>query len=371
MFALAGMRLRPVLPPAERPVARAQVSKKQPCIVTFCRGIDTLLGGGMPTGEVTEVVGVPGVGKTQLCTQLAVDASLPKAFGGVDGQTLYIDTEGSFTPDRCAQMADALSAHVRGMAARQSSATAAAAAAAFTTEFQMARIHVVRCTSLAEQMATILGVQGVVKAVEAGPGGGDAAASAPAGSGADAGAAAAAAAAAAPVRLVIVDSIAFHYRGDASSADAGQRSRQLAAQAQALHSLAATRGIAVVVVNHVTTKLGGRGDAWGSGNGGGIGAGAASEAAEAAGLLGDGSAAASAAAAAAMAGSGDSLGAGSQLAPALGDSWAHACTNRLFLYWFGKVRVARLAKSPSRPLGAAAFAVTSEGVRRPPAEGSA
>ncbi|KAA0171490.1 hypothetical protein FNF28_00702 [Cafeteria roenbergensis] len=236
-----------------------EVSKKQPCIVTFCRGIDTLLGGGMPTGEVTEVVGVPGVGKTQLCTQLAVDASLPKAFGGVDGQTLYIDTEGSFTPDR----------------------------------------------------------------------------------------------------------------GDASSADAGQRSRQLAAQAQALHSLAATRGIAVVVVNHVTTKLGGRGDAWGSGNGGGIGAGAASEAAEAAGLLGDGSAAASAAAAAAMAGSGDSLGAGSQLAPALGDSWAHACTNRLFLYWFGKVRVARLAKSPSRPLGAAAFAVTSEGVRRPPAEGSA
>ena len=320
---------------------------------------------------MTEVVGVPGVGKTQLCTQLAVDASLPKAFGGVDGQTLYIDTEGSFTPDRCAQMADALSAHVRGMAARQSSATAAAAAAAFTTEFQMARIHVVRCTSLAEQMATILGVQGVVKAVEAGPGGGDAAASAPAGSGADAGAAEAAAAAAAPVRLVIVDSIAFHYRGDASSADAGQRSRQLAAQAQALHSLAATRGIAVVVVNHVTTKLGGRGDAWGSGSGGGIGAGAASEAAEAAGLLGDGSAAASAAAAAAMAGSGDSLGAGSQLAPALGDSWAHACTNRLFLYWFGKVRVARLAKSPSRPLGAAAFAVTSEGVRRPPAEGSA
>lgn len=344
------------------------MSKKQPSVVTFCRGIDSLLGGGMPTGEVTEVVGVPGVGKTQLCTQLAVDASLPRAFGGVDGQTVYIDTEGSFTPDRCAQMAEALSAHVRGMAARQSSASASAAAAAFTADYQLDRIHVVRCTSLAEQMATILGLQGVIRVIEAGHDGDEVEAPASAGS-------AAAAGAAAPVRLVIVDSIAFHYRGDAASGDAGQRARQLAAQAQALHSLAARRGIAVVVVNHVTTKLGGRGGAWGSGggggSGGGLGAGAASEAAEAAGLFGDGSAAASAAAAAAMAGGGDSLGAGSQLAPALGDSWAHACTNRLFLYWFGKVRVARLAKSPSRPLGATAFAVTAEGVRRPPAEGSA
>lgn len=335
-----------------------QVSKKQPSVVTFCRGIDTLLGGGMPTGEVTEVVGVPGVGKTQLCTQLAVDASLPKAFGGVDGQTVYIDTEGSFTPDRCAQMAEALAAHVRGMAARQSSASVAAAAAAFTVDYQMARIHVVRCTSLAEQMATILGLPGVVRAIETDSGGGE-------GKAAAAGDSAAGVGSAARVRLVIVDSIAFHYRGDASSADAGQRARQLAAQAQALHALAATKGVAVVVVNHVTTKLGGRGDAWGSGGGG---AGAASAAAEAAGLLGDGSAASAAAAAAAMAGAGDSLGAGSQLAPALGDSWAHACTNRLFMYWFGKVRVARLAKSPSRPLGATAFAVTAEGVRRPPAE---
>lgn len=35
-------------------------------IVSFCEKLDTMLGGGMPIGHVTECSGVPGSGKTQL-----------------------------------------------------------------------------------------------------------------------------------------------------------------------------------------------------------------------------------------------------------------------------------------------------------------
>ena len=68
-------------------------------IVSFCQSIDSLLGGGFAVSEVTELVGLPGIGKTQLCIQLCVDVALPKQFGGVCGEALYIDTEGSFVPE--------------------------------------------------------------------------------------------------------------------------------------------------------------------------------------------------------------------------------------------------------------------------------
>jgi hypothetical protein len=74
-------------------------------IVSFSKSVDSMLGGGIAKGEVTEIVGLPGVGKTQLCMQLCVDARLPTAFGGVQGDAVYLDTEGSFSPERCFTMA--------------------------------------------------------------------------------------------------------------------------------------------------------------------------------------------------------------------------------------------------------------------------
>ncbi|XP_078741721.1 DNA repair protein RAD51 homolog 3-like [Lampetra fluviatilis] len=35
-------------------------------VVSFCSALDSLLGGGFPTGAVTELCGAPGVGKTQI-----------------------------------------------------------------------------------------------------------------------------------------------------------------------------------------------------------------------------------------------------------------------------------------------------------------
>ena len=34
-------------------------------IVTFCQKIDSMFGEGIPLGKITEICGVPGIGKTQ------------------------------------------------------------------------------------------------------------------------------------------------------------------------------------------------------------------------------------------------------------------------------------------------------------------
>ncbi|XP_029784606.1 DNA repair protein RAD51 homolog 3 isoform X5 [Suricata suricatta] len=56
----------------------------QSFIITFCSALDNILGGGIPLTKTTEICGVPGVGKTQLCLQLAVDVQIPECFGGVE-----------------------------------------------------------------------------------------------------------------------------------------------------------------------------------------------------------------------------------------------------------------------------------------------
>ena len=40
--------------------------QEQTAIVTFCAGIDDMLGGGVQTGKITEFCGAPGIGKTQM-----------------------------------------------------------------------------------------------------------------------------------------------------------------------------------------------------------------------------------------------------------------------------------------------------------------
>ncbi len=72
---------------------------------TGSSGLDRLLGGGLEAGYVTEVAGEFGAGKTQLCHQLAVMVQLPREKGGLSGKALYIDTEGTFRPERVLSVA--------------------------------------------------------------------------------------------------------------------------------------------------------------------------------------------------------------------------------------------------------------------------
>ena len=47
-----------------------------------------------------------------LCSmQLAVDVQIPECFGGVEGEAVYIDTEGSFLAERLADIAEVTVKH--------------------------------------------------------------------------------------------------------------------------------------------------------------------------------------------------------------------------------------------------------------------
>ncbi|MHA1995368.1 MAG: DNA repair and recombination protein RadA [Candidatus Hodarchaeales archaeon] len=77
-------------------------------VTTGSASLDDLFGGGIETGAVTELYGEYRTGKTQLAHQLCVAAQLPRELGGlrVDGpiKVIYIDTEGTFRPERILNM---------------------------------------------------------------------------------------------------------------------------------------------------------------------------------------------------------------------------------------------------------------------------
>ncbi|XP_037791736.1 DNA repair protein RAD51 homolog A-like [Penaeus monodon] len=75
-------------------------------LTTGSKELDKLLGGGIETGSITEIFGEFRTGKTQLCHTLAVTCQLPLEMGGGEGKCLYIDTEGTFRPERLLAVAD-------------------------------------------------------------------------------------------------------------------------------------------------------------------------------------------------------------------------------------------------------------------------
>ena len=76
-------------------------------ISTDTNALDMLFDGGIETQAVTEVYGESGSGKTQFCHTMCVNVQKPKDEGGLDGGVLYIDTEGTFRPERIVSIAKA------------------------------------------------------------------------------------------------------------------------------------------------------------------------------------------------------------------------------------------------------------------------
>lgn len=75
---------------------------------TGSKALDELLGGGIETQAMTEFIGEYGVGKTQISLTLCVMAQLPPERGGLNGNVAFIDTEGTFIPERIYQIANAM-----------------------------------------------------------------------------------------------------------------------------------------------------------------------------------------------------------------------------------------------------------------------
>jgi DNA repair protein RadA len=81
-------------------------------ITTGSKELDNLLGGrGLETKAITEAFGSFGSGKTQLGLSLAVNVQFPLEKGGAEGKAVYIDTEGTFRPERIRQIAESKGAN--------------------------------------------------------------------------------------------------------------------------------------------------------------------------------------------------------------------------------------------------------------------
>ena len=76
-------------------------------LTTGSHNFDELLRGGIEPGALTELYGEYRTGKTQLAHQLCVNVQLQYEQGGLEGNALYIDSEGTFRPERIIQMASA------------------------------------------------------------------------------------------------------------------------------------------------------------------------------------------------------------------------------------------------------------------------
>ena len=311
------------------------VTAKQ--IVSFSHALDTLLGGGVALSELTEIVGLPGVGKTQLAMQLCVDARLPGKYGGVEGCAVVIDSEGSWSGamgggggERCWAMAVALVEHVKASALRKLEARrereacdvseeeyASLVPSWFTPESILEGIHIFRVHDEASQTCTLYSLpQFLMEQEKMGT----------------------------PVKLVVIDSLAFHYRVAASSSSSNSQKKSFSAthnltrMAAFLTELASEFDLAVVALNHLTTKIERNDDDTG-GDGGGV----------------------------------------TKLVPALGESWAHSVTSRLMIDLYRhtcanssvdteEVRTCTLVKSPHKPPGTALFVITDKGIRGVPPE---
>ncbi|KAJ6504405.1 Rad51-domain-containing protein [Mycena vulgaris] len=97
--------------------------KKVVTISTGSKSVDSILGGGIMSQSISEgahclrlcssysyaqrsVYGEFRTGKTQLAHTMSVVAQLPPDLGGASGRVAYIDTEGTFRPDRIKSIAE-------------------------------------------------------------------------------------------------------------------------------------------------------------------------------------------------------------------------------------------------------------------------
>ena len=169
-------------------------------IKTGSNSFDTLLGGGLETGAITECFGEFGSGKTQIGHVLAVKCqSIDK-----DAVAVYIDTENTFRPERIIQMA-------RGAGLDEEQVLRnIKVARAYNSDHQML---------LAEKIEDLIKKQGM------------------------------------NVKLVVVDSLTAHFRAEfIGRGTLADRQQKLNKHMHILMKLADTNNLSVYVTNQVMAK---------------------------------------------------------------------------------------------------------------------
>lgn len=181
-------------------------------LTTGAKELDKVLDGGIETGAITELFGEFRTGKTQICHTLAVTCQLPMSQGGGEGKCLWIDTEGTFRPDRI---------------------MAAAERFGLDPSAVLENIAVARCHNTEQQRLLLIEAAGHF--------------------------------AASRFALLIVDSATALYRTDYSGrGELAARQIHLGQFLRALQCLADEYGIAVVVTNQVVANVEGGNSGYGA-----------------------------------------------------------------------------------------------------------
>lgn len=209
-----------------------QQAQAQPPIILPCEGIGRLLGTALrPGAALLEICGLPGAGKTQLCQQLCAAAQIPILSRSVTprgaGQhaaaassdimeAIYIDSEGSFGPQRYAQIC-------RAMLRERRPTSKQPEVEATSLERVLRNLHVCRTYDAAELYSTLKLMGGFLRKHPR-------------------------------VRVLVVDSVAFCFRHEFMD-NLPHRARVLIDIAAMLRRYGAEYGLVVVVTNHMTTKF--------------------------------------------------------------------------------------------------------------------
>lgn len=170
-------------------------------ITTGSKNLNNLLGGkGVETKSMTEFYGGFGSGKTQCALTLSVNAQLPKEQGGVNGKAVYIDTEGTFRPERIKQIAEGIGAN---------------------PEKVLKNILVARAFNSDHQILLVDKINEMIKDGE-------------------------------PIKLVIIDSLTAHFRAEfAGRGQLADRQQKLNRYLHNLMKMAEQHNLAVLVTNQV------------------------------------------------------------------------------------------------------------------------
>lgn len=170
-------------------------------ITTGSKNLDALLGGkGVETKSMTEAYGTYGSGKTQLGLSLAVNVQLPVDLGGANGKAVWIDSEGTFRPERIKQIAEAKGAN---------------------PEKVLKNIFVARALNSDHQILLIDRIGEMIKEGE-------------------------------PIKLVVIDSLTAHFRAEFSGrGQLADRQQKLNRYLHTLLKLSEQYNLAIYVTNQV------------------------------------------------------------------------------------------------------------------------
>ena len=171
-------------------------------LTTGSKSFDELLDGGFESQAITELFGEFGSGKTQVALQLAVTVQLPEEEGGLDGHTIYIDTENTFRPERIIQMADAMDIEPKDA---------------------LKQIHVATAYNSNHQMMLVKKAEEIAKEH--------------------------------PIRLVVVDSLTGHFRAEyVGRGTLAERQQKLNTHMHDLLKFGRLNNAAICVTNQVSAK---------------------------------------------------------------------------------------------------------------------